>query len=143
MPSASRGRVSRIKPPYFYRTTFAKRSGRCPNSRYLYGQRNGLTLSSPNCPARSSPSTILRHWPSGHPLLSAVSGPPTWPIFTRYSPPGVGVFVTRNRFRRSRTVAMSSISRDYVCQFRKIHGTTCEIVPIFGLFAHFWPRVPG
>ena len=40
-----------------------QRCGRCPNSRYLYGQRRGLPLSSPNCTARRSPSTILRHRP--------------------------------------------------------------------------------
>ena len=40
-----------------------QRSGRCPNSRYLYGQRRGLPLSSTTCPARRSPSSILRHRP--------------------------------------------------------------------------------
>ena len=37
--------------------------GRCQNSRYLHGQTRVLPLSSTTCPARTSPSTILRHRP--------------------------------------------------------------------------------
>ena len=36
---------------------------RCPNSRYLYGQRRGLPLSRTTCTASRTPSTILRHRP--------------------------------------------------------------------------------
>ena len=38
-----------------------QRSGRCPNSRYLYGQRRVLPLSSTTCPARKN---VTEHNPS-------------------------------------------------------------------------------